>query len=115
MKSEGAAIDQIGALLAAIADGPRLLDAVTRRLDELGAKVDAIARRLPPALASVSEAARRLGLSTPTIRRRIKAGELATVRIGARVLVDLSAITTHPDEDVPELAQLARQGRRRGA
>ncbi len=109
MRPEDTAASQFGALLAALAESPRILDALARRLDELGEKVEGIARRLPPALASVSEAARRLGLSIPTVRRRIKAGELATVRIGARVLVDLSAITPVRGEDVARLAELARR------
>ena len=109
MSREDATAAQFGTLLAAFAESPRLLDALTRRLDELGAKLDAIAARLPPALTSVSEAARRLGLSTPTVRRRIKSGELPTVRIGARVLVDLSAITTTTPDDVAALAHAARR------
>ncbi len=112
MRSEDTAVTQFGALLAAFAESPRILDAVTRRLDELGAKVDAIAHRLPPALASVSEAARRLGLSIPTVRRRIKAGELPTVKIGARVLVDLSAIKPVVEEDIAVLAEQARRSTR---
>lgn len=39
-------------------------------------------------LLSLEAAARELGgISLPTLRRRIRAGELATVRVGRRVLI----------------------------
>jgi excisionase family DNA binding protein len=109
MRPEDTGVAQLGALLAAMADSPRLLGAVTQRLDELGAKIDAIARRLPPALASASEAARQLGVSVPTVRRRIRSGELPIVRLGGRVLVDLGAITAPSADEIAERAILARQ------
>ena len=42
---------------------------------------------------SVRVAAKALGVSVSTVRRRIRSGELKTVRIGARVLVPASEIS----------------------
>lgn len=109
MKPEDTGAAQLGILLAALADSPRLLGAVTQRLDDLGAKIDAIARRLPPALASAAEAARQMGVSVPTVRRRIRSGELPVVRRGGRVLVDLGAITTPNADQIAARARLARR------
>ncbi len=109
MKPEDTGTAQLGILLAALADGPRLLGAVTQRLHGLRAQIDATARRLPPALASAAEAARQLGVSIPTVRRRIRSGELPVVRLGGRVLIALGAITASNADQIAVRAQLARR------
>src|SRR5690242_11102116 len=86
-------------------DGGRVAD----RYDIFGALLDqlaeAIAQRVvaraealmdehapPPDAYKVDQAARQLGLSAREIRRRIDAGELASVRVGRAVRVPRAAI-----------------------
>jgi excisionase family DNA binding protein len=67
----------------------------------------ALDAREAPAL-PVQEAAKRLGLSVPTIWRRVRAGELQTIRVGRSVRVVLPAPST-----AVEVRALARAARRR--
>ncbi len=62
----------------------------------------------PPAPVSMREAAEKLGVSYRTIQRRVKDGSLATVRLGARVLVALPRAESA--EEVARLAHAARFG-----
>jgi excisionase family DNA binding protein len=47
---------------------------------------------------TVPEAARDLGISTRTLRRRIKAGEIPIVRVGRAVRVDLAELRRTQEE-----------------
>lgn len=47
----------------------------------------------PPLLVGVKTAAERLGVSTMTIRRLIRAGELRYVRVGRSLRVDVSSMS----------------------
>ena len=47
---------------------------------------------------TVPEAARELGVSTRTLRRRIKAGEMPVVRVGRAVRVDLAELRRSQEE-----------------
>jgi excisionase family DNA binding protein len=61
-----------------------------------------------PAYWSVKEAAEKTGLSEATLRRRIKAGELPSKRVGSRVLIPSDALGPEQDDAVVELAHAAR-------
>ena len=63
-------------------------------------KVDA---RLPPQLVSIREAASVLGCSTATVRRKLGNGELASVRLGHTVRVDLSKLVALDGKDIAAL------------
>jgi excisionase family DNA binding protein len=54
------------------------------------------------------EAAKRLGVSLSTIQRRVKAGELPSVRFGKYVRVDHGALRPLGADDVARLARDAR-------
>ena len=47
---------------------------------------------------TVPEAARELGVSTRTLRRKIKSGEVAVIRVGRSVRVDMAAVRQAPEE-----------------
>lgn len=64
---------------------------------------------LPPApLVTVAEAARLVGVSVPTMRRRIKAGEVPVRRTGRTVRIDPAVLQVEPPGVVLELAHAAR-------
>lgn len=52
--------------------------------------IEALRKALPPALVGVSDAARSLSVSEVTVRRMIRQGKLAHVRIGRAVRVNLA-------------------------
>jgi excisionase family DNA binding protein len=95
----------LAASLTALLELPQQVQALTARVAELQETVGRVAAATPRALVSVAQAAERLGVSVKTLRRRIKARELAVVRVGSRVLVDLSALGPI---DVGALARAAR-------
>lgn len=64
----------------------------------LRAQVERLSSALPDrALATVPQAAAALQLSTATVRRRIKSGDIAVRRVGRSVRVDLAAVQRGPD------------------
>lgn len=67
------------------------LGAILERLDRLTAAVEAMNRRAP-ALVTIPQAAEALGVSTDTIRRRIKRGEIPHRRLGRAIRLDLSQL-----------------------
>jgi excisionase family DNA binding protein len=96
-------IDALAVTFAALTDIPSDLADVARQLRDLTTAVRAIEARLPPPLVSVQVAAKTLGCSIPTIRRKVAAGELAYIRIGRTVRVDLSKLRAMDRYDVAEL------------
>jgi excisionase family DNA binding protein len=87
---------------------------VARLATELRAvrqELAALRRALPPQLISIPAAARALGVSVATVRRHARNGSLPSVRVGARLLVDLAALRPTSPEEVARLAALAQQGR----
>lgn len=93
------------------------VDLITREdlaplLDELRqvrAEVAELRAALPPApLVSVEEAARLAGVSIATMRRRIKVGEVPSIRHGRTVRIDPVALRPPSGAQVIELAHRAR-------
>lgn len=80
-----------------------------QRLDRMEAEIVELRRSQPPQLVSVRDAAKALGVSLPTARRRVKAGEWPVRRDGRRVLVDLRMLHPITDEEVARLARQARE------
>ena len=76
--------------LAALLQLPAELQALRSDVAQLGAAVEQLRRALPPVLLSVSDAANALGVSTVTVRRMVRAGKLAHVRVGRSVKVDMT-------------------------
>ncbi len=76
-------------------------------ISRLSGEVEAMRRTLPPALVPVREAAQALGVSEVTIRRRIRDGNIPTVRIGRAVRVDLAALRSPDSAEVVRLAHRA--------
>ncbi len=76
--------------LAALLQLPIEMQALRSDVMQLRATVEQLRRALPPVLLSVGDAANALGVSTVTVRRMIRAGRLAHVRIGRSVKVDLT-------------------------
>lgn len=79
-------------------------------VSRLATQVEAMRRALPPALVPVREAAQALGVSEATVRRRIRDGDIATVRIGRSVRIDLAALRAVDSAEVVHLAQQAITG-----
>jgi len=79
-------------------------------IGRLAAELEAMRRTFPPALVPVREAAQALGVSEATIRRRIRDGDMATVRIGRSVRVDLAALRSTDAGEVARLAAAIRSG-----
>jgi excisionase family DNA binding protein len=63
--------------------------------------------RLPSPLANVQQAAAVLGCSVPTIRRKVKAGEIPSMRIGRSVRIDLTKLRALSGAEVSDLARRA--------
>jgi excisionase family DNA binding protein len=84
------------------------VEALIRRL--LDEKLDPIRRALPPSLVSIEDAAGILGVSVATVRRRVKAREYPTKRVGRQIKIDATAL--HPEREA-EIVDLAARVRAR--
>jgi excisionase family DNA binding protein len=60
-------------------------------------------------MVSIEETAERLDLSVATVRRRVKAGDLPSKRIGHQYRIPGSALRPISDEEIAELAHSARR------
>jgi hypothetical protein len=92
----------------------QIADAVDARvklaLAPVVALLEQIKRALPPQLADVARAAEVTGLSEASIRRRVSDGTISSVRVGGRILVDLTSPALRPTSDA-EIEKLARDAR----
>ena len=79
--------------------------AVKRAVEPLRAELRRLA---PPQLLTVEQAAERLGVSTATVRRRIKDGELPATKTGRQYRVDADALRPKVGLEVVDLAHAAR-------
>jgi excisionase family DNA binding protein len=79
-------------------------------ISRLSAQVEAMRRAIPPALVPVREAAQALGVSEATVRRRIRDGDMPTVRVGRSVRVDLGALRSAGAGEVTRLVTAIRFG-----
>lgn len=64
-----------------------------------------------PSMLSIRRFAERAGLSTCTVRRRLKDGSLPSVRVGGAVRIPASALQPSNSAQVAELARAARRPR----
>jgi excisionase family DNA binding protein len=103
-------VEEAAAMLAAITDLPRAMASLERRVVELAALVHNMDTRLPSKMLRVREAAEALGCSVPTVRRKIRAGELPSLRVGRSVRVDLSKLGALDASQVATLVERARSG-----
>lgn len=94
--------ETIGTLLEA------KLAPLRNEIGRLAAEVEALRHAVPPALVPVREAAEALGVSEATVRRRIRDGDMAMVRIGRSVRVDLAALRPAAPAEVVRLAAAIR-------
>lgn len=83
------------------------IEALVRRL--LAEHLEPIRRALPPSLVSIEEAAGILGVSVATVRRRVKAREWPTKRVGRQIKIDATALHPVREADVVDLAARLRR------
>jgi excisionase family DNA binding protein len=76
--------------LAALLQLPAEMQALRTDVAQLRSAVERLRQAMPPKLLGVGDAANALGVSTVTVRRMIRNGRLAHVRIGRSVKVDLT-------------------------
>lgn len=81
-----APIDELQGLLAL----PREIHALRLEVATLRESIESMRKALPPLLLSVAEAARALDISEVTVRRMVREGALAHVRIGRSLKIDLT-------------------------
>jgi excisionase family DNA binding protein len=74
--------------LAALAQLPEALRALAAAVRAMEARLDALDRRLPPQLLTTAEVAKVLGVSVSTVTRRVRTGELPTVKKGKTTRID---------------------------
>ena len=85
---------------------------ISEALRGLAQEVESVRRALPPVLVTLREASRRLGVSESTVRRRVRDGQLRTLKIGGLVRVDLGVLHGASAEDVDrKVLELKRGGR----
>jgi excisionase family DNA binding protein len=106
--------DDVAAAVAALLDVPATVTELRAELRELRAEVATLRRALPPTLASIPEAAAHLGVSIATMRRRVRAGDVPSLRVGRSVRVDVGALQAVDVHDVEALARAARSAPVRG-
>jgi excisionase family DNA binding protein len=98
--------------LAALLQLPVEMQALRSDVAQLRATVDQLRRALPPVLLSVHDAANALGVSTVTVRRMVRSGKLAHVRVGRSVKVDMTRTpveSTNIDDGIRAAASLHRR------
>lgn len=106
MRGDGA--DALGAVVGAMAEVPERMDRMEARERGRDELLKQILARLPPLLGSKSDAARACGVSLSSIDRGIASGQIAAVRIGRRVLVDLGSLKPKTEAEISAIAAKAR-------
>ena len=100
--------ESLAGALAALTELPETVADLRRDVARLLAAMARVENRLPSPLANVQQAATALGCSVPTIRRKVKAGEIPSMRIGRAVRIDLSKLRALTGAEVRDLSRLAR-------
>jgi excisionase family DNA binding protein len=95
--------DSLATTLTALGSIPSAFAELQREVRALTHAVRKVDARLPPQLVSIREAASVLGCSTATVRRKLGNGELASVRLGHTVRVDLSKLVALDGKDIAAL------------
>jgi excisionase family DNA binding protein len=94
--------------IASLTELPESVADLRREVAYLLAAMARVENRLPSPLANVQQAAAALRCSVPTIRRKVKAGEIPSMRIGRSVRIDLSKLRALTGAEVRDLARRAR-------
>ena len=92
--------------MAAIPDITEI-EALVRRL--LAEYLEPVRKALPPSLVSIEEAAGILGVSVATVRRRVKAREIVTKRVGRQIRIDATSLHPVRDAEVVDLSARIRR------
>jgi excisionase family DNA binding protein len=101
----------VAALLERLAQLPERIGALESQSAQLAELLDALRAALPPALVSVADAARVWGVSVPTMRRWVREGRIATIKVENTVRVDLARLRGIDDLEAARLARKARTRR----
>ncbi len=101
-------MDRLRGLLAERSEERQPTSIVVGELRKLSGEVATLRDRLPPLLVTMDVAAEVLGVSLSTIRRMVKAGDLASRSFGRSVRVDLSKCKGLDGQDIAQLAREAR-------
>lgn len=98
--------------LAALFALPAIVTGLREDVSRLASEVALLRTTMPPTLLTIEQAARQLRVSASTLRRRIKAGELAVVRIGRAIRIDARKLQPTEEADVVRIAHrvLSRGG-----
>jgi excisionase family DNA binding protein len=100
--------ESVASAVALLTELPETVADLRRDVAHLVAVVERVEKRLPSPLVNVQQAAAMLECSVPTIRRKVKAGEIPSVRVGRAVRVDLSKLQALTGAEVRDLARRAR-------
>lgn len=100
--------ESVASAIASLTELPETVADLRRDVAHLMAAIERVEKRLPSPLASVQQAAEVLGCSVPTIRRKVKAGEIPSVRVGRAIRVDLSKLRALTGAEIRDLARRAR-------
>jgi excisionase family DNA binding protein len=95
--------------LASLLQLPTEMQALRADVNKLRGALDQLRRALPPSLLSVADAAKAMGVSTVTVRRMVRSGQLAHVRVGRALRVDLTRTpieSTNIEDGIRAVARL---------
>lgn len=104
--------DQIALVLGALVEIPARLAALEKAESETAAKLDAVLAALPPTLVTISAAATAFKVSEQTVRRWAKKGDIPSVKIKGKTLIDLSKFRGRDAAEIASLAEDARTSAR---
>src|SRR5690242_401650 len=92
--------ESIAGIVASLGQLPARLGALEEGLASVRAGLTEIRALIPPPVVSVGEAARWAGVSTATIRRWAKSGQIPSTKIAGKILIDLQAVRPLDDDAV---------------
>jgi excisionase family DNA binding protein len=81
---------------------------LTEEIRQLRSEVEALRTAVPPSLVNIEQAAAKLGVSTQTVWRWCKRGEIKSTRVGHRWMIDLANLRARDADDVAAAARVAR-------
>jgi excisionase family DNA binding protein len=80
---------------------------------ETRAELRALREAMPPQLLRPAEVAERYGIPVSSQRRLVRSGHLKATRVGPRtVLIDVSTLRAHSNDEIAAMASRARKGAR---
>jgi excisionase family DNA binding protein len=81
---------------------------LTAEIRGLRSEVEALRSAVPPSLVNIEQAAEKLGVSTQTVWRWCKRGEIKATRVGHRWMIDLTSLRARDADDIAAAARGAR-------